>query len=470
MKGDFSRSTFNERKHYSGVFMQQGRVQLDADWNEEAQIVMHYLRSLARDIIGPHGGPKDNLGFEIGISKSSSLEFTIGGGHYYVDGILCELENMVKYTAQPDYPLTEDAKRVLQDANSTYLFYLDVWERHITIVEDPSILDVALGGPDTTTRAKVLCQVKTAKLQRGSDCSNMKPNWDRLLKEWQPKNRGQIKARAKRPSVSRLAEPNITSPEACYSGSENHLYRVEVHKPGSVKAASVGVRLGASSSSRRRSDGNPQSEDLTTAGTFRERATFKWSRDNASISFPIRKVESSTLTLENMWRDDRFSLNEGDWVEVVNDDYALQNSAMDLICVERIDPGNSEVKLNIDPNLSEHWEAKHPLLRRWDQKGDANGIPIVEGTNTKFWLDLEEGVQIQFQPGGTYRTGDYWLIPARTTTGDVEWPGQVGKPSAQPPHGVEHHYAPLSIISRKGKRIEKPHDCRVAFKNLNVRL
>src|SRR5438045_2745266 len=41
MKGDFSRSTFNPGKHYTSVRMQQGRVQTDADWNEQANIPAH---------------------------------------------------------------------------------------------------------------------------------------------------------------------------------------------------------------------------------------------------------------------------------------------------------------------------------------------------------------------------------------------------------------------------------------------
>lgn len=34
MKGDFTRRTFKKEKHYSGVLKQQGRVDLDEDWNE----------------------------------------------------------------------------------------------------------------------------------------------------------------------------------------------------------------------------------------------------------------------------------------------------------------------------------------------------------------------------------------------------------------------------------------------------
>ena len=50
------------------------------------------------------------------------------------------------------------------------------------------------------------------------------------------------------------------------------------------------------------------------------------------------------------------------------------------------------------------------------------------GSAAKYKLDLENGVQIQF-PGAVagevaaiYRTSDYWTIPARVATGDVEWP------------------------------------------------
>jgi Family of unknown function (DUF6519) len=56
------------------------------------------------------------------------------------------------------------------------------------------------------------------------------------------------------------------------------------------------------------------------------------------------------------------------------------------------------------------------------------------------WIDLEDGVQIQFSAGGEYRTGDYWLIPARVATGNVEWPQDDDlNPQPLPPHGIEHH-------------------------------
>ena len=166
MKGDFSRDTFDASKHFSRVLMQQGRVQLDADWNEQASILLHYLQTLAADLIGPHAGPADALGFEI---KIDGNDLTIGEGRYYVDGILCENEKDCTYSYQPDYPLPDDhslnLNNVVRDPGD-YAAYLDVWERHVTYIEDDRIREVALGGPDTATRAKVVWQVKIMQVPK----------------------------------------------------------------------------------------------------------------------------------------------------------------------------------------------------------------------------------------------------------------------------------------------------------------
>ena len=56
-------------------------------------------------------------------------------------------------------------------------------------------------------------------------------------------------------------------------------------------------------------------------------------------------------------------------------------------------------------------------------------------------MELEDGVQIEFD-GGTFAVGDYWLIPARTLTGRVEWPRTGTATSVfEAPHGTVHHYA-----------------------------
>jgi len=73
------------------------------------------------------------------------------------------------------------------------------------------------------------------------------------------------------------------------------------------------------------------------------------------------------------------------------------------------------------------------------------------------WMDLEDGVQIRLRlrDGATAQlmTGDYWLIPARTATGDVEWPGTRSDPKFLAPHGVHCYYAPLGVVSIDGQGI-----------------
>ena len=111
MKGDFSRDTFDPFRHFSRVLMQQGRVQLDADWNEQVSVLLHYLRALAKDINGPFWGP--GFGIEPMRNGNSLTDLKILPGNYYVDGILCENEGKVRnqggelvdtsYKIQPDF-------------------------------------------------------------------------------------------------------------------------------------------------------------------------------------------------------------------------------------------------------------------------------------------------------------------------------------------------------------------------------
>src|SRR5690242_14991961 len=92
MKADFSRTTFRPALNYSAVLFQQGRVQLDADANEQAAIQLHLARTAAADVIGRHGGPAD--GFTVAYVPSpdnkNPADLAITPGRYYVDGVLVD--------------------------------------------------------------------------------------------------------------------------------------------------------------------------------------------------------------------------------------------------------------------------------------------------------------------------------------------------------------------------------------------
>src|SRR5262245_518437 len=104
MRGDFTRSTHDPIKHYSSVRMQQGRVQLDSDWNEQVDIATRLRETALRDVIGRTGAPRIGGGFRIGraqpTTSSNYTDLYITPGRFYVDGTLCELEPPAEYAVQ----------------------------------------------------------------------------------------------------------------------------------------------------------------------------------------------------------------------------------------------------------------------------------------------------------------------------------------------------------------------------------
>src|SRR5438034_9708885 len=161
MKGDLTRSTFDRIKHYSSVRMQQGRVQLDADWNEQQDIAACTDQTEARDVIGACGAPDhpvaDPRNFQLNIvTPNAAKDFTIAAGRIYVQGLLCENEVKVVASQQPDLPpdaaivqMNDNTLKKLSQLNKigTFIAYLDVWQRHVTALEDAGIRESAPNGP-----------------------------------------------------------------------------------------------------------------------------------------------------------------------------------------------------------------------------------------------------------------------------------------------------------------------------------
>jgi hypothetical protein len=424
MHGDFSRITFDRHNHYSRVLVQQGRVHVDADPNEQTAIVLHLIRQFNADLLGPHGVPNGaatQTGFRIEAAPAAD-GFTISRGHYYVDGVLCENErDDVTYAKQPDYlPPT------LPIPAGEFLAYLDVWERYLTYTDRDLMREKALGGRDTAARAQVVWQVKLVPMNSfavPADAQN--PTKIAEVVQGRSGNRlPLLRARVRPGEVSH--SPCIDDPTHGYRGPENQLYRVEVHDGGDAA-----------------------------------HATFKWSRDNGSIVYPVKVLAGTTARVDNLGRDATRSLKPGDWVEALSDLTVLAGGPGVLAQVQSVQHASGEVKLQptgtqtlpqSDPTID-----RHLLLRRWDHRGDPDangGLRVTESANgDPAWLNLEDGVQVQFKaavppaPSRVYVTGDYWLIPARVDSGAIEWPSNGTAHKEVPPHGVEHHYAPLATIN-----------------------
>ena len=82
-QGDFSRRLFDRRKHYSAVHLQQGRVQLDSDWNAQVSLARYRQETETVDVLGASGAPADAAGF--GVEIESCLELR-PGGHFVAIG------------------------------------------------------------------------------------------------------------------------------------------------------------------------------------------------------------------------------------------------------------------------------------------------------------------------------------------------------------------------------------------------
>jgi hypothetical protein len=400
MKGDFSRFTFKARKHFTRVLKQQGRVELDADWNED-QAIQAYLRAAGlADVIGQAGAPSG--GFLI-TTPNQGATFQIADGRIYVDGILVENDGAISFTDQPAGvldvvnpppinapPLLALPVGGLADAVRlrTDLVYLDIWEQHITALEDGDIREVALGGPDTATRLQTRWRVRWQADVGALDCND-------AVDSFPPGQVGTGMLTTQEGAAVGTSDPCIVEPDrGGYRGLENRLYRVEIHKAGE-----------------------------------RGTAQFKWSSENGAVVYAVDEVtDAHRLTVKRLGRDAVLRLNDGQAVEIYSaEDVRLGRSGV----LTTIDGAPNDLEIKVADDIGAYMASGHLIyIRRWDEAArdvDAGGALG------------DSGIVVEFSTG-SYRVGDYWTIVARARTGEFEILND------EPPHGVGHHYARLALV------------------------
>jgi hypothetical protein len=429
------------------VLLQQGRPQLDADWNEQVAILFHRLQTLTSDLVGDAGNrsltPPDVAGFEIIPIAGESDNFAIGAGRYYVGGLCCECDQETTYA---DQPLPAETRMPQDDVS---LIYLDAWEAVVTPLDDPGLLEPALSGLETTLRTRVVWQVRAHRLPndgKSLDADKFRAKSHEFLSALRTQPRGQLRARLA-PSPEAAGRPAGKKDEARkagrFRGPENLLYRVEVHKGG-------------------------------PAG----QSTFKWSRENGAPLLPLSKLEGKVAQVVPLARKAASELEPNAWLELSDNLDRILGRSRDMAQVEFVDGQSGRIQFKADPSGGSKIKHSGLALRRWDQRSlaagrhqtDANGVAIVEaeGESEAHWLDLEDGVQVQFGAARAphqnhYRVGDYWLIPARTADEGILLRGNA----PEGPDGVMHHYAPLAILDPNGKR-RVLADLRPTFQPLAV--
>jgi hypothetical protein len=462
MGADNSRVRRNPLLDYAGVELQQGRVLLDGDFNELVAVIDRRLRALASDTLGRATVSSTTPdAFKLAVSGGT---LTIQKGRLYVDGMLAEnhgavsttaakqvfddllgepsFTDAIAYTAQPYLP----SAPVLPTAGK-HLVYLDVWQREVTPLERPDLIESAVN-VDTSTRLQTVWQVRVLPDAVGNTSTCASPDAD--LDGWSTliaPSTGVLTTGTF--DVAAVDDPCELPPTGGYRGLENQLYRVEIHEAG---------KLGA--------------------------ATFKWSRENASVGTRITSVISGTeLEVETLGRDDVLRISTGDWVEITNDARELSQAAGEM---RRVTVTDATRRITFSPPLPASMlppaapppqfpSAAFPTttnlrLRRWDQSGkvfrtDSSGTPVevqdldsgttgvikVPAAGTT--LLLENGVTISFDSTGSkgFRAGDHWEFAARTSDASVEPLTRAA------PRGIHHHYARLGIWDIDAANVA---DCR----------
>ena len=483
MAFDLSRIVFDPRKNYSGVVMEQGRVQLDSDWNEWLAELDRRIQAETLDLFGHAAYPPTTpAAFQV-TATSGPNAISIGCGRMYVDGLLAENHgdpaneqwdpalaelsgapqppsdpppapspsNTVDFEKQLFYPTA-----ALPTGDGPYLFYLDVWLRPVTWLEDPDLIEKAVG-VDTTGRIQTVWQAKWMEFPQGETYTCDTPDSDIA---YPPASAGVLTTGH---VAGAAAGPCCLSDGSGYTGLENQLYRVEIHRAG------VG--------------GDP----ANPSG-----AAFKFSRDNASVATGVTAISTGTniagnpasvLTVMSLGRDEVLSFAAGDWIEVRDDWSELAGSAGALCQIDSVDAPSRTVTLTttlpatpsfpVDGNgLTD--PGRHTRIVRWDQSGTIYQV-IGSGTNLQPWCDLadtgglipvpdenttlvlEDGVTVTFTTstsGGSFNVGDFWTFAARTADGSVE------PLTAAPPRGIHHHYTKLSVVDFS---VPSASDCRIPW-------
>ena len=448
---DISRINYDKEKHYTSVRMQQGRVLTDDDWNEHARIKEENQRSSITEIIGPFGSPDDGFKIEnLSLNANTGLiNFDILAGVLYLGGLRLQLEKLETYRSQKDWlqqPVDIDGTPSF-NANERYdLIYIESWQQPVSAVEDSSLFEVALGGPDTTTRLRNMRRVHIASDIGFANCSDA---WHKLKSDWIDRKLGSINEEFElirditlKVTFSNTGLPeDLCTPSAAggYLGAENQAIRVQLV----------------------------------------DENHFTWGFDNASPLYRVAvEADGTTITMLTEPKDQYHWPLSNQVVEILQWSALLSNGEKvseqmgHLTKVDAsYDPDTGEFTLQepVDPTFGADSQIPHEYfyLRVWnrgDDLGSDADISFTIGTPVSLG---HTGLQVTFE--GTDRVaGDYWVIAARPETPNRVVPWELEQGLA--PHGVRRFFAPLAVIRWSTENDEVLgkviHDCRKIFQPL----
>jgi hypothetical protein len=460
---DISRNATSPRKRYAGVRLQQGRVTTDDDYNEGARLDAEQTRRTVLDLIGPAGSP--DSGFAIGnprINTHGDLDFDIGAGSLYLGGLRLESFGET-YTQQTDWLEQLPADRAAPADGRTDLVYLMAWEQPVEAIEDSELFETALGGPDTSTRVRLMRRVVVAPGIAGADCAAA---WAEELQK-----------------LTAIYGSFDASTGLCEPDS---ILRVTFDTTGVTddlcSPSVVGGYLGA--------------ENQAIRVQIVDGAHFTWGFDNASPLYRVTiGADRTTVTLQTEPKDQAHWMQSGQTVEILAWSGVLPNGEKlaeiggHLTTVAgAYDPDLHTLTLTNalpalpPPGFGDQWQARDDaaalgapapyfFMRIWSRGSDTTSPAALQFTPGGAAVTLgHTGVMVALS-GTVFVPADYWVIAARPEdpTGVVPWDLLQGRE----PHGIKRYFTPLGRISwsvnngnTSGTTVD---DCRTPFQPLTRR-
>jgi hypothetical protein len=454
MGSDRARVSYDPKQQYRSVVMQQGRVTLEADWNEASQIATEALRRETLDFVGPCGTP-DN-GYEILLNSSSSnpYDFTIQPGTMYVGGMRVHLLEAVDYSNQPDWQDTGPADPYWVSASSLpgsppvtdECVYLYLREQEVSAAEDYDLKDVALGGPDTAQRTRLIqrfVRVPCDGTTCASGLSAAEAQWAQQGLTFDPSTmRLESSSTLEVSFVNPQQNQTPCQPQAQggYVDPDNQLIRVQI---AGIDPAS----------------GNPQ---------------LIWGFDDASFLYRVDlDSASNNLVFQSTPVDAEHQPVSGQIVELLRTAAILPNGqyvASATGCVMKLDqnydPDQQSIALPSGVTLPTDYtgynqsppvEAGQLFLRVWKGMLDqppGTALPLGD-TGVQVTLGLQS-------PATEIHIGDYWMFAVRPITPMMVYPERYQN-APQPPEGPRLWACPLGVISWNGEVGKLASDCRNQF-------
>ncbi len=320
-------------------------------------------------------------------------------------------------------PAAGGANRSLANGDRLVI-YLEAYERHFTAIEDPGLIERALGGHDTCTRTETQGQVKIAPAL--SLDADPKVAAGQALAAFTSRGRSDG-------TLNIETAVQVEDPDPCaipvaggYIGADHRLYRFEVHRGGGLADTII-----------------------------------KWSRDNGAELFPVFALTSNTH-IEVMADA---PLKDGDLVELLSETIELGDADL-----ARLDPVGRQVfaaaraagdlvRLRDEGLTAGETRRVFRLRHRNDEAVDPSpavdaaryGTPPVTlrarrwhgliepaGGGTTFSAALEDGLQVTL--AGSFEVGDWWQYEARTGRANANGAWRAS------PHGPERLLAPLALV------------------------